>query len=233
MKGYLNKQLLLNLLIIILLNIVASFFFFRLDLTEEKRHSLNDTTKDVVKSLNDIAYVKVYLDGDLPSGFIRLKNSTKSILDEFRNYSSFIEYEFINTNDFSSIDDHNKLFRELSENGLEPINLQVQENTGNSEQIIFPGAIVYYKGRSQSLNLLQNQIGTNPEYVLNNSIEDIEFELTNALFKLMNNNKPSIAFLDGHNELNEAETADITHSLGQVKGSLSEYFNVERINIKD
>ena len=48
MKGYLNKQLLLNLLIIILLNIVASFFFFRLDLTEEKRHSLNDTTKDVV-----------------------------------------------------------------------------------------------------------------------------------------------------------------------------------------
>lgn len=233
MKGYLNKQLLLNLLIIILLNIVASFFFFRLDLTEEKRHSLNDTTKDVVKSLNDIAYVKVYLDGDLPSGFIRLKNSTKSILDEFRNYSSFIEYEFINTNDFSSIDERNKLFRELSENGLEPTNLQVQENTGNSEQIIFPGAIVYYKGRSQSLNLLQNQIGTNPEYVLNNSIEDIEFELTNTLFKLMNNNKPSIAFLDGHNGLNEAETADITHSLGQVKGSLSEYFNVERINIKD
>ena len=74
MKGYLNKQLLLNVLIIILLNIVASFFFFRLDLTEEKRHSLNDTTKDVVKSLDDIAYVKVYLDGDLPSGFIRLKN---------------------------------------------------------------------------------------------------------------------------------------------------------------
>ena len=233
MKGYLNKQLLLNVLIIILLNIMASFFFFRLDLTEEKRHSLNDTTKDVVKSLDDIAYVKVYLDGELPSGFIRLKNSTKSILDEFRNYSSFIEYEFINTNDFNSIDERNKLFKELSEDGLEPTNLQVQENTGNSEQIIFPGAIVYYKGRSQSLNLLQNQIGTNPEYVLNNSIEDIEFELTNALFKLMNNSKPYIAFLEGHNELNEAETADITHSLGQVKGSLSEYFNVERINIKD
>ena len=233
MKGYLNKQLLLNVLIIILLNIMASFFFFRLDLTEEKRHSLNHTTKDVVKSLDDIAYVKVYLDGELPSGFIRLKNSTKSILDEFRNYSSFIEYEFINTNDFNSIDERNKLFKELSEDGLEPTNLQVQENTGNSEQIIFPGAIVYYKGRSQSLNLLQNQIGTNPEYVLNNSIEDIEFELTNALFKLMNNSKPYIAFLEGHNELNEAETADITHSLGQVKGSLSEYFNVERINIKD
>ncbi|MBL6872779.1 MAG: gliding motility-associated ABC transporter substrate-binding protein GldG, partial [Flavobacteriales bacterium] len=193
----------------------------------------NDTTKDVVSSLDDIAYVKVYLDGDLPSGFIRLKNSTKDILDEFRNYSSLIEYEFINTNDFSSIDERNKLYTELSENGLEPTNLQVQENNGNSEQIIFPGAIVYYKGRSQSLNLLQNQIGTNPENVLNNSIEDIEFELTNALFKLMNNNKPSIAFLEGNNELNELETADISHSLGQVKGSLSEYFNVQRFNIKD
>ena len=233
MKQYFNKQLLVNVFIIVLLNVVANFYFFRLDLTEEKRHSLNETTKEIVKSLDDIAYVKVYLDGDLPSGFIRLKNSTRSILDEFRNYSPYIEYEFINTNDFSSIEERNKLYRELSDNGLEPTNLQVQENNGNSEQIIFPGAIVYYKGRSQSLNLLQNQIGTNPEYVLNNSIEDIEFELTNALFKVMSTTKPTIAFLEGHNELNELETADITHSLGQIKGSLSEYFTVDRINIKE
>ena len=233
MKQYFNKQLLVYVFIIVLLNVVANFYFFRLDLTEEKRHSLNETTKEIVKSLDDIAYVKVYLDGDLPSGFIRLKNSTRSILDEFRNYSPYIEYEFINTNDFSSIEERNKLYRELSDNGLEPTNLQVQENNGNSEQIIFPGAIVYYKGRSQSLNLLQNQIGTNPEYILNNSIEDIEFELTNALFKVMSTTKPSIAFLEGHNELNELETADITHSLGQIKGSLSEYFTVDRINIKE
>ena len=233
MKQYFNKQLLVYVFIIVLLNVVANFYFFRLDLTEEKRHSLNKTTKEIVKSLDDIAYVKVYLDGDLPSGFIRLKNSTRSILDEFRNYSPYIEYEFINTNDFSSIEERNKLYRELSDNGLEPTNLQVQENNGNSEQIIFPGAIVYYKGRSQSLNLLQNQIGTNPEYILNNSIEDIEFELTNALFKVMSTTKPSIAFLEGHNELNELETADITHSLGQIKGSLSEYFTVDRINIKE
>ena len=233
MKQYFNKQLLVYVFIIVLLNVVANFYFFRLDLTEEKRHSLNETTKEIVKSLDDIAYVKVYLDGDLPSGFIRLKNSTRSILDEFRNYSPYIEYEFINTNDFSSIEERNKLYRELSDNGLEPTNLQVQENNGNSEQIIFPGAIVYYKGRSQSLNLLQNQIGTNPEYVLNNSIEDIEFELTNALFKVMSTTKPTIAFLEGHNELNELETADITHSLGQIKGSLSEYFTVDRINIKE
>lgn len=233
MKNYLKKQLLQNVIILVLLNVIASLYFFRLDLTEEKRHSLNDTTKEIIKSIDDIAFIKVYLDGDLPSGFIRLRNSTKSILDEFRNYSPYVEYEFINTSDFNSVEERNKLYRELTENGLEPTNLQVQENNGNSEQIIFPGAIVYYKGRSQSLNLLQNQIGTNPEYVLNNSIEDIEFELTNALFKIINNKKPSIAFLDGHNGLNEVETADITHSLGQIKGSLSEYFNVERINIKE
>ena len=49
----------------------------------------------------------------------------------------------------------------------------------------------------------------------------------------MSNYKPKIAFLEGHNELSELETADITHSLGSIKGSLSEYFNVERINIKE
>jgi ABC-2 type transport system permease protein len=234
MKAFLkDKSLIINILLLLVVNVFASNLYFRLDLTEEKKYSLNEATKETLNSIDDIVFVKVYLNGNLPAGFIRLKNSCKETLDEFRYHNSLIEYQFIDPNETESVDERNKIYKELSENGLEPTNLQVQESNGNSEQIIFPGAIIYYKGRSESLNLLQNQIGTNPENVLNNSVENIEYELTNAIHKLLTNYKPKIAFLEGHNELNELETADISHSLGNIKGSLSEYFKVERINIKE
>ena len=228
-----NKSIILNIIIFIIINFVASNLFLRIDLTDDKKYSLNDETKEILNSIDDILYIKVYLNGELPAGFIRLKNSCKETLDEFRYYNSFIEYNFIDPNNSDSKEEKIKIYKELSDNGLKPTNLQVKDNNKNSEQIIFPGAIIYYKGRSVSLNLLQNQIGTNHEKILNNSVENIEYELTNAIYKLILNNKPKIAFLDGHNGLNELQTADITHSLGQIKGSLSEYFHVERINIKE
>ena len=228
-----NKSLFINLVVLIAINVLASKLYFRLDLTEEKKYSLNDATKETLSSIDDIVYVKVYLNGDLPAGFVRLRNSCQETLDEFRYHNTLVEYQFIDPNEADSPESRKKIYKELSENGLEPTNLQVQANNSNSEQIIFPGAIIYYKGRSQSLNLLQNQIGTNPENVLNNSVESIEYELTNAIHKLISNYKPKIAFLDGHNELDELETADINHSLGLVKGSLSEYFSIDRIDIKE
>jgi ABC-2 type transport system permease protein len=44
--------------------------------------------------------VKVYLDGELPAGFRRLRDRTRETLDEFRALSgNRIEYEFINPSD--------------------------------------------------------------------------------------------------------------------------------------
>jgi ABC-type uncharacterized transport system involved in gliding motility auxiliary subunit len=37
---------------IVLLNIAASFVFFRLDLTEEKRYSLSDATQSLLENLS-------------------------------------------------------------------------------------------------------------------------------------------------------------------------------------
>ena len=134
------SRLALNICILILINVLASMLFFRLDLTADKRHSLSDTSKDILKDLDDIVYVKVYLEGEFPAGFTRLQNATYQLLNEFRNYSSFLEYEFINPSESINQEERNRLYRQLYEQGLEPTNLQVQEKNGSSEQIIFPGA---------------------------------------------------------------------------------------------
>ncbi|MBF90356.1 MAG: gliding motility-associated ABC transporter substrate-binding protein GldG [Flavobacteriales bacterium] len=226
-------RLALNICILILVNVLASMLFFRIDLTTDKRHSLSDTSKDILQELDDIVYVKVYLEGEFPAGFTRLQNATHQLLNEFRSYSSFLEYEFINPSENTNQEERNNLYRQLYEQGLEPTNLQVQEKNGSSEQIIFPGAIIYYKGVNVSLNLLQGQFGTHHEVVLNNSIANLEYEFSNAFLKLFEQRKPRIAFIEGNEELSIAETIDITNSLGVEKGSLSEYYQVERFDIKE
>lgn len=227
------SRLALNTCILILLNILGSILFFRLDLTTDKRHSLSDASKEILTRLDDIVYVKVYLEGEFPAGFTRLQNATHQILNEFRSYSSYVQYEFINPSESANQEERNSLYRQLYEQGLEPTNLQVQEKSRNSEQIIFPGAIIYYKGQTAAINLLQSQLGTHHEIVLNNSIENLEYEFSSNIHKLSSTHRPKVAFLEGNGELSDLERSGIQDAVGSFKGSLTEYYNVESFNIKE
>ncbi len=89
--------LIIGLLIVLMINYVGSFAFERFDLTSEKRYTLSDTSKELARNIDDIIYVKVYLEGDFPAGYKRLRDETKEMLDEFRAYSNGnLEYKFIN-----------------------------------------------------------------------------------------------------------------------------------------
>ena len=153
-------------------------------------------------------------------------------MNEFRSYSSYIEYEFIDPSDNTQLEERNNIYRQLYEEGLEPTNLQVQEKNGSSEQIIFPGAIIYYKGKSVAINFLQSQLAIHPTLVLNNSIENLEYEFISSVYKVLNQKKPRIAFLEGNGELDKFERSGIQDALGTIKGSLSEFYSVESFNIK-
>ena len=217
-------QLIFGILIIILVNIISSYVFTRFDLTAEKRYSLSPATKEMLRNLDDIVYFHVYLEGEFPAGFKRLRNATKEILDEFRAYSDNIEYEFINPSKSDDPRERSDTYQLLVERGLNPTDLQVNTSDGMKKQILFPGAIAIYKDSEIPLELLRTQLGMPPETVLNNSIQSLEFNLANAIKNLTTIKNPKIAFIKGHGELNELETADITRAL---RG----YYVVERVKI--
>ncbi len=217
-------QLVLGVVIIVLINIIGYSVFTRFDLTAEKRYTLSDQTKQMITDLDDLVFFQVYLDGEFPAGFKRLRRETKEMLDQFRAYSDNIQYEFINPSVSEDGKERNAVYQRLMERGLNPTDLQVKTNDGSSQQIIFPGAIVSYKNTELPLELLISQMGVPPEEVLNNSIQNLEFNLANAIQKLSISNKPKVAFIEGHGELSLLETADIAYSL-------QEYYSVERISI--
>jgi ABC-2 type transport system permease protein len=217
-------QLVTGLIIIILLNLIGYRFFTRFDLTSEKRYTLSAPTKKMLRELDDIVFFQVYLDGEFPAGFKRLRRETREMLDQFRAYSDKIQYEFINPSSNDDPQERNAVYRRLMERGLNPTDLQVQSNEGTRQLIIFPGAIVSYLGKEVPMELLVSQMGAPPEEALNNSIQNLEFNIANTIQKLSVIVKPKLAFIEGHGELGVLETADITRAL-------REYFQVDRISL--
>ena len=205
------------------LALLSVFFFFRIDLTSEKRYSISQPTKTLLKKANAPLEVSIYLDGDLNPGFTRLKNSTKSLLDEMSVYAAEgIDMEFINPSTAATQAEREQKYLELEAEGMTPTAIYERDKEGKSiQKIVFPWVKMTYGNKTVVVNLLKNIRGLQGEENLNISIENLEFEITDGIRRLINSQVSKIAFIEGHGELNEAETYDISKVL-------SRYFQIDR-----
>jgi len=210
-------ELIFLVVIIILVNIISSNLYFRWDLTAEKRFTLNNTTKDILSNVDDVIYLKVYLDGEMPPGFKRLQNSLKEMLDEFRVYAKDnLQYEFINLDEIKDKKKKDNIYKQLYQQGLDPINVYNKDDKGaNTQQILFPGAIMSFKNKEFPINFLDQSLNNTPEENLNNSVQDLEYNLINALHKLQTSHSKTIAFIEGHGEWPADDVADLMTTLSQ------------------
>ena len=216
----------ISIISITLIFYIASSYFFRIDLTSEKRYTLSDYTKKLLGEIDEQVYIKIYLEGDdLPVKFKKLRISVQELLDEFGVFSGKrITYEFINPTESTDKKVRFSIYKQLLDKGLTPIESQEASSEGKtSQKMVFPGVVISYKGKEIGINLLKND----PHYQLDseqniaNSIQTLEYEFTNALQKLSKKIKPKIAFIEGHNELSEYQVMDMTRIL-------SEYYDVQR-----
>ena len=217
---------LVTVAIVVLVNVIGSYVFTRFDLTSEKRYTLSPTTKEILNGLDDYVYFKVYLEGDFPAGFKKLRRETKEMLDEFRAYSKYIDYEFINPSESADAAERNDTYKQLYQSGLNPTDVVVKNSDGSSKQmVIWPGALVSYHNDTEiAIDLLENQLGQSSEEALNASMQNLEFRLIDAVKKVIRRTKPNIAFIEGHGELGEQEVYDIAQTLAQN-------YNVGRVEI--
>lgn len=209
--------------IIIMLMFLSQIYFVRLDLTSEKRYTLSPVTKATLKNMPDQAFIRVYLDGDLPPEFVKMRNSIREMLDEFRVYAGDrIQYQFVNPMAGKTPQVRKNMMQELVNKGLQVTNIQAtDEEGGKSEKYLFPGAIITYKNTEVPINLLQNNPGLSAEENLNNSLQLIEYRLISTLHTLASDTVKKVAFIEGHGEFDQYQTADISKEL-------SIFFQIDR-----
>jgi ABC-2 type transport system permease protein len=216
-------QFIVIALTVLLVSGLSSYFSVRLDLTEDKRYTLSGPSHEVLSCLKNDVYIQVYLDGDMPIAFKRLKRSVKELLDEFRIVSGGkVDYEFINPSAAKDIKARNNQYQSLDSKGLNRVNIRANdEEGGSSQKTIYPGMIVNYNGIEIPVNFLSNNRALSPEQNLLNSEEGLEYEMIQTISTLSSDTIYKVAFIEGHNELPEIEVADITRSLAK-------YFTVDR-----
>lgn len=223
-----NKDLLSLIISIFGICLLAYFLnmnFFRLDLTSEKKYTLSDATKNILSKVKKPLYFEIYLAGDLPIGFKNLQKSLLELLDEYSIYSSKeLDYMLINPSDALSSDIREAKYKSLQKRGLKASSLQHKKQDGSiTQKIIFPSLILHNKEKEIVINFLHNSASLSWEENLNVSVENLEYELTNAISKITFNRKKTIAYLKGHGELNMLNVAS-------VNSKLSENYNIIQIS---
>ncbi|MEP6713852.1 MAG: gliding motility-associated ABC transporter substrate-binding protein GldG, partial [Ferruginibacter sp.] len=191
--------IIITLLFLFLVNWATSVYHTRIDFTNEKRFTLSNSTKKILKNLDDVVEVKVFLKGEFPSGFKKLANSTSEILREFKETAGKkLQYSFVSPDE--QMEGTNVKWGDtLSGMGLYPINLKSQLKSGEQQQLVYPVALMRYHEKVIPIKLY-NGI-PNIGYKQINSAEALmEYELADGIYKLSAHQKPMVAYSVGNGE---------------------------------
>ena len=199
------KSIGITVVVLLVLNTIGSFFFFRLDLTKDKRYTLSPTSLQIIEQVQNPLYIKVYMDGELPAEFKRLQLETRQMLEEFQGYNSNIVFEFIDPleDEATSMDNSKELYRK----GLTPINISVDDKGKQSQAMVFPWAIAVYNNKEVNIPLLKNIMGASTTDKVIGSVQHLEYSIADALNKITKDKQKKIAIIKGNGELHEAYIA--------------------------
>lgn len=211
---------------VIVVSLLLSQFHLRIDLTEDGRYTLSGPTKEILAALDKDVHVRVYLDGEMPVAFKKLRRTTGEYLDEFRIASHRrLTYDFINPSASSDPESRSRLQNELINSGLMPVNVMASDGEGGrTQKMIFPSFTVTCGKTVLPVNFLRNNPSLPAETNLLNSAEGLEYEIIQAVVTATSDSVARIAFLEGQGEINELGVADVTLELAR-------FFNIDRGSI--
>lgn len=211
MNGFLHNkregliQIGLILGILICLNYLADSFIVRLDLTDDKRYTLSDASKDIAKSVMNPITVEGYFSEGLPPQLADVQRQFRDFLDEYRAYSDGnVEYTFVNPNE------NEQMEQQTQQKGIQPILIDVRERDQVSQKRAYLGAIFKYGEKQEVIPYIQP--GAAMEYTISSTIK-----------RLTAVNKPTLGLVDAGG----TATLEEMPQLGEV---LSQQYVVEPLS---
>ena len=205
--------------ILIVINIIAGYVHSYIDLTEEKRFTLAESTTNLLYEVEDRIIIKVLLEGKFPASFKRLQQATREMVGEFRDENSDIDYVFEDPTE-GDMDNVNNRIRSLAELGVVGRSLTYFEGKEKVQKLVFPYALVQYGDREVIVNLLETASGPeDEESMLNKSVSLLEYKLANAIQKITARNQGNIVFTSGQGELEPKYRTSL-------KNELSRFYNI-------
>ncbi|WP_310994041.1 gliding motility-associated ABC transporter substrate-binding protein GldG [Aequorivita marina] len=194
---------------LVLLNFLGSYFYERFDLTQDKRFTLSEETKEIIAPINSPLLVDVFLEGEFPAEFRRLQSETEQLLDEFSAYNGNIKFKFINPTEKGS----EQFQPQFEKFGLTPAQVSVTESGKQSTELVYPWALAHHNGKSVKIPLLKNQLGATSEERVNSSLQNLQYAFADGFKKLATEKSKKVAVLKGNGEYDDRYIADFFATL--------------------
>lgn len=169
---------------VVVINYISTKFFLRFDLTENKEFTISKSTKDVLKSLDDIVSINVYFSKKLPPYLGNLKLKVEDILKEYQVYSK----GKINVNYFDPSTD-SKLSQSVYLMGIPQVQFNIIEKDKAQVVNVYLGMAILYEDKKEVIPVIQNTA-------------NLEYDLTSKIIKVTSSETKTIGFLTGHEEHN-------------------------------
>ena len=214
------------LVIIIVTNILGNFYYLRIDLTEEKRYTLSETSKKLSKELKEKCYFRLYLDGDMSARFKNLRNEIRDVAYEFRELSGGkIEIEVIDPFEGKQLSEVSGILDDFNQRGVIH-QRDIEGEGGNSTTIknIIPGAEMMYAGKTVAINFYEHDVALDADNNIKRAIDNVEYEIANGLRQCTLDKPKKIAVADGSGEM-------IDNRVGDFAAELGKYYDVSALNI--
>lgn len=199
-KTYSNSlKILIGIALIVL---VSNRFSYRIDLTKDQRFSLSEQTLSLLKSIDKPIYIDVFLDGNLPAPYRKLKTQTRLLLEEYRSINRLIQFNFIDPLQDESLSED--VIKRLVSFGLQPVQVSEQKKGKLTQSLVFPWAVSSVdEQRVVNINLLTEKPFAEENVQIANSVQQLEYHFNTKLGQLFKKKHLSVAVIKGNGELDD------------------------------
>lgn len=200
--------------IVVCLNVLASYLHSGIDLTHERRFTLTEPTKTLLRNMKETAVIDVYLKGKFPAGLQRMQEAVRERLRSFKDVAgNKIIFRFIDP--LENKDDREKkaIVHDLENKGIRPLELKTEDEDEYSMKIFFPYALLRYNGREMPIYLLDAPPDRGTQEQLNYAETMLEYKFASAINQLNKPAKPRVAYITGNGEAFGMKTADMLTTL--------------------
>jgi len=211
------------LLLVIALMRLSTPLFLQFDLTSDKRYSLSENTLSQLKSLDEPLRIDVFLEGDLPTPYLRFRNELDALLDQLHYYNNNLIIQYNDPFEFGSSE---TVVQEMQQYGMQPEIVFENKDGNRKESLIFPWMIVNYGERSERIPLLQKQLGDSENEKIIRSLQQLEYHIMDGIYKVSLKEKKNLAVLTSHRTSENSKLADLLQSL-------KPYYNLAAFDLKN
>ncbi len=204
-------------LVILLMLAVVNFLsyrrFVRADLTEDKRYTISQSTKNVLKRLDDVVTINAFYSRE-PAQVAERRRKIRDVLDEYRAFSNKLQINFIDPAGFDESEKQELRFRRITE-------LQVNVIQKDKAEVanVYMSVAIGYGGKEEVLPVVED---TNT----------LEYDLTSAILKVTAEKAKTVGFLAGHDEL-DIHDRSLEGLRRELDKNQNGQYNIIKVNIED